>query len=115
VGVQIRWDRGGTKPASECTFFYRKGHENHELGTGFFFFFLHKRTTTAFKRAEFVINSICFIKIIVCWCDIIVLNVHLPTEDKTNAMKDSFHLEPECVFDKYPKSHMKLFGGKFQC
>jgi hypothetical protein len=30
MGVQeVRWDRG------ECTFFYRKGNENHELGTGF--------------------------------------------------------------------------------
>jgi hypothetical protein len=36
VGVQeIRWDMGGTEPAGEYTFFYRKGNENHTLGTGF--------------------------------------------------------------------------------
>jgi hypothetical protein len=41
VGVQeVRWDRGGTEPAGECTFSYRKGNENHELDTGFF---VHKR------------------------------------------------------------------------
>jgi hypothetical protein len=28
-----------------------------------------------------------------CWCDIIVLNVHVPTEDKTDEMKDSFYDE----------------------
>jgi hypothetical protein len=31
VGVQeVRWDRGGTKPAGKYTFFYGKGNENHE-------------------------------------------------------------------------------------
>jgi hypothetical protein len=32
VGVQeVRWNRGGTEPAGEYTFFYGKGSENHEL------------------------------------------------------------------------------------
>jgi exonuclease III len=38
VGVQeVRWEGGGTEPAGEYTFFYRKVNENHGLGTGFFF------------------------------------------------------------------------------
>jgi hypothetical protein len=42
LGVQeVRWEGSGTEPAGEYTFFYGKGNESHELGTGFFF--LHKR------------------------------------------------------------------------
>jgi hypothetical protein len=34
VGLQdVRWDRGGTKPAGEYTFFYGKGNDYYELGT----------------------------------------------------------------------------------
>jgi hypothetical protein len=52
VGIQeVRWDRGGTEPAGEYTFFYGQGNENHELGTGLF---VHKRNIAAVKRVEFV-------------------------------------------------------------
>jgi exonuclease III len=45
-------------------------------------------------------------------CDIL-LNVHAPTEDKSNNVKDSFYEELECVFDKLPKYHMDIFLGDF--
>jgi hypothetical protein len=48
-----------------------------------------------------------------CWCHIIVLNVHAPTEDKTDGVKDSFYKELECVFDKFPKYYMKILLGDF--
>jgi hypothetical protein len=36
VGVQeVGWEGGGTEPAGEYKFFYGKGNEDHELGTGF--------------------------------------------------------------------------------
>jgi hypothetical protein len=48
-----------------------------------------------------------------CWCHIIVLNVHAPTEDKTDDVKNSFYEEMERVFDKFPKYHMKIVLGDF--
>jgi exonuclease III len=43
----------------------------------------------------------------------IFLNVHAPTEDKTDDVKDSFYEELERVFDKFPKYHMKILLGDF--
>jgi hypothetical protein len=37
------------------------------------------------------------------WCDIIVLNVHAPTEGKDDNIKDSFYEELEQVFDQLPR------------
>jgi hypothetical protein len=36
------------------------------------------------------------------WCNIIVLNVYAPTEDKIDFIKNRFYEELEYVFDKSP-------------
>jgi hypothetical protein len=47
------------------------------------------------------------------WCDITVLNVHAPTEDSIDDMKDRYYEELECVFDTFPKYHLKFFLRDF--
>ncbi|PNF41599.1 hypothetical protein B7P43_G11344, partial [Cryptotermes secundus] len=41
------------------------------------------------------------------WCDIIVMNVHAPTEDTIDDLKNRFYEELEHVFDKFPKFPIK--------
>jgi hypothetical protein len=47
-----------------------------------------------------------------CWCNI-VLNVHAPTEDKIDDMKDRFYEELEHVFNQFSKYHMKILLRDF--
>jgi hypothetical protein len=77
VGVQVRWDGGGTERAGEYTFFYGKVNENHELGTGFF---VHKIIIPAVRKVEFLSDGMSYIILRGRWCNIIVLNVHTGEE-----------------------------------
>jgi hypothetical protein len=37
VGVEeVRWEKGGTERAEDCTFFCGQGNGDHQIGTGFF-------------------------------------------------------------------------------
>jgi hypothetical protein len=92
AGVQaVRWDGGCTEPAGEYTFFYGKGNEIHELGTGII---IHKKIISAVKRVEFVSDRMSYTILRGRWCNIIVLNVHAPTEEKIYYMKYRFYEEP---------------------
>jgi hypothetical protein len=45
--------------------------------------------------------------------DIIVLNMHAPTKDKSDETKHSFYDELEHVFDQYRKYHMEILLENF--
>ena len=46
-----------------------------------------------------------------CWFNIIVLNVHAPSDEKSYDSRDSFYEEIEQVFYYTPKCHMKILLG----
>ena len=88
MGVQeVRWDKGGTVRAGDYIFFYGKGKENHQLGTGFF---VHHRIESALKTVEFVSDKTSHTVPKGRWCNVIVLNAHAARKKKTDDSEDSF-------------------------
>jgi hypothetical protein len=53
---------------------------------------LHNRIVSAVNGVEFVSDRVSYSYIVlrVRWCNIIVLNVHAPSEDRSDDPKDSF-------------------------
>jgi len=87
VGVQeIRWDKVVTVRAGDYVFFCGQGNEN-QLGAGHF---VHHKILSAVKRADFVSDKMSYIVLRGRWCNIIVLNVHAPSGEKSDEIKDFF-------------------------
>ena len=65
------------------------------------------------KRVEFVSDRLSYIVLRGHWHNIIVVNVHVPSEEKSDESKDSFYEELEQVFDHFPKYRTKVLLGDF--
>jgi hypothetical protein len=51
-------------------------------------------------KVELVNNRMSYVILRGRWCHIVILNVHVPTEDKIDDVKDSLYEELEKVSDK---------------
>ena len=97
--------RHRTVREADYNFWYGKGKENQQLGTGFF---VHQRTVSRVTRVKFVSDRMSYIVLRGRWCNIIVLNVHWLSEEKSAHSKDSFYEELEQVHDHFSHYHMKI-------
>jgi hypothetical protein len=74
---------------------------------------VHQRVAPAVKGVEFVTDWMSYIVLRGRWCNIIVLNVHALSEEKSDDSKDSFYEELEHVFDHFPKYYAKILLRDF--
>jgi hypothetical protein len=76
------------------------------LGTGFF---VYHRIVSAVKRGEFDSKRVSYIVLRGQQCNIVVLNVHAPSEEKSDDSKGSFYEKLEQVFNNFLKYHIKFY------
>jgi len=74
--------------------------------------FVHHKAVPAVKEVEFVSNRMLYIVLRGRWCNIIVLYVPAPSEEKSDDSKDSFYEELEQGFYHFPNYHMKILFGE---
>ena len=61
----------------------------------------------------FVSDRVSYIVLRGRWCNIIVVNVHVPSKEKSDDSKEIFYEELGHVFNNFPKYHMKILLGSF--
>jgi len=65
------------------------------------------------KRVEFVGDRVSCIFLRGHWSNTVVLNVHVPSEEKSDDTEDSLYEELEKAFGHFPKYHLKILIGDF--
>jgi hypothetical protein len=68
---------------------------------------------TTVQRVEAISDSMLYVTLTGCQCNIIILNAHASTKDKSDDMKDSFYEELDLAFYQFPKYCIKTFLGNF--
>jgi hypothetical protein len=68
---------------------------------------------SAFRRVEFVSGRMSYIIVRGRWCNIIIVNVHAPCEDKSNDVMDNFYEELGRVFDEFSRYDMEILLSDF--
>ena len=69
---------------------------------------MHDGIVSVVKSVELVRDTVSIRKLRSLWCNIIVLNAHAVSEEKSEDSKDSFYGELEQVSDHFHKYHMKI-------
>lgn len=104
VGVlEVRWDRGGKEPANNYKFFYGNENDNDELDTNVF---IHSVRFVSDRMSYAILKGI--------WCDIIALNVHALTENKTLYQGQLLYGTRICILSIL-KAPYNNFVRRFQC
>lgn len=105
---EIRWTNTGTININETTIFYGGCTEQRQLGTGFA---VHKDLVPAVKEFKDINPRMSVLTIEAQWFDISFVNVHAPTEDKSQDEKEAFYEQLESALNLIPSNRIQIVLG----
>lgn len=108
---EIRWPGEGTLEQNGMIIIYGGNTQNkHELGTGFV---IKKELWGNVLNFKAFNDRISKLRIKGKWKNITMINVHAPTEEKEDDIKEDFYNDLEDVIEETPKQDILIVLGDF--
>ncbi|XP_008181820.1 uncharacterized protein LOC103309055 [Acyrthosiphon pisum] len=105
---EIRWDDTGTLDIQETTILYGKCNERRQFGTGFA---IHKSLVPNIREFKDINPRTSLLTMKAQFFDITFINVHAPSEDKSQEEKDDFYESLDLILNALPQYRIKIVLG----
>jgi len=105
---EMRWIGWGAIEKKNCIIFYSCDNKEHKLGIGFV---IHKKVKHLIMDFQPKSPWMCRLRVRGKFFNYSVINVHAPTEDKSDTEKYAFYDGLRNLYDTCPKLDLKLTIG----
>jgi len=105
---EIRWINTGTININETTIFYGSCTDQRQLGTGFA---VYKDLAPVVKESKDINPRISLLTIEAQWFEISFVNVHAPTEDKSQDEKETSYEQLESKLSSITRNRIQIVLG----
>jgi len=105
---EIRWKEAGSIDMGNMTILFGGCDERGQYGVGFA---VRKNIVPTIKDFRIINPKLALLKIETKWFDIVFINVHAPTEDKSQQEKEDFYTEIEQLLEGISNSKIKIVLG----
>lgn len=107
---EVRWKGSGNVQGRNYIIFYSGSSEKHAFGTAFV---VPSRLKQAVMDFQPINERLCKLRLRGKKCHMTLINVHAPTEEKSEEEKDIFYDELDRALAASPASDMKIVLGDF--
>lgn len=101
---EIRWIGKGVLQKN-CDVYYSCHDRKHIFGTGFVVDRKVKHMVVDFVPVD---ERVCYLRVKGRFFNLSIINVHAPTKDKEDSIKDEFYEVLEKFYDSRPKNDIKV-------